>query len=191
MLTDFDSHIANLAELIEKKKAIRDGALENLVSGKTRLAGYADEWSKTTIGACAEVFQGGTPSTTNSRFWGGNVIWVTPSEITKLPTMYIDDSERKITEEGVQNSSARLLPAGTILLCTRATIGALAIARKPMTTNQGFKNLVCNADVHNVFFAYGLSIVCFGPPPAAEPHGRPPAWMPRDSCRAAVRSLGS
>ena len=155
-LAEFDTHIANLAELIEKKKGIRDGALEDLVSGRTRLTGYTDEWSKTTIGACAEIFQGGTPSTTNSRFWGGSVIWVTPSEITKLPTMYIDDSERKITEEGVQNSSAKLLPAGTILLCTRATIGDLAIAKKPMTTNQGFKNLVCNSDVHNVFFAYLL-----------------------------------
>ncbi len=155
-LTDMERHITNLAELIEKKKAIRDDALEDLVSGRTRLAGYTDLWHKTTIGACAEVFQGGTPSTTNDRFWGGSVIWVTPSEITKLPTMYIDDSERKITEEGVQNSSARLLPTGTILLCTRATIGDLAIARKPMTTNQGFKNLVCNPDVHNVFFAYLL-----------------------------------
>lgn len=156
VLDTFDSNIANLAELIEKKKAIRDGALEDLVSGRSRLTGYTDEWRKTTIGACAEILQGGTPSTTNSRFWGGSVIWVTPSEITKLPTMYIDDSERKITEEGVQNSSARLLPAGTILLCTRATIGDLAIARRPMTTNQGFKNLVCNPDVHNIFFAYLL-----------------------------------
>ena len=155
-LSEMDDHIDNLAELIEKKKAIRDGALEDLVSGRSRLTGYTDEWRKTTIGACAEILQGGTPSTTNSRFWGGSVIWVTPSEITKLPTMYIDDSERKITEEGVQNSSARLLPAGTILLCTRATIGDLAIARRPMTTNQGFKNLVCNPDVHNIFFAYLL-----------------------------------
>jgi len=155
-LDTIDIHIANLTELIEKKKAIRDGALEDLVSGRTRLAGYTDVWNKTTIGACTEIFQGGTPSTANNRFWGGSVIWVTPSEITKLPTMYIDDSERKITEEGLQNSSAKLLPAGTILLCTRATIGDLAIARKPMTTNQGFKNLVCNPDVHNVFFAYLL-----------------------------------
>ena len=156
VLSSFDSYITDLAELIGKKRAIRDGALEDLVSGRSRLTGYTDEWRKTTIGACAEILQGGTPSTTNSRFWGGSVIWVTPSEITKLPTMYIDDSERKITEEGVQNSSARLLPAGTILLCTRATIGDLAIARRPMTTNQGFKNLVCNPDVHNIFFAYLL-----------------------------------
>lgn len=155
-IASFDMHIANLAELIEKKKAIRDGALEDLVSGRTRLAGFSEDWYSTTVGDCAEILQGGTPSTTNNRYWGGSVIWVTPSEITKLPTMYIDDSERKITGEGLQNSSAKLLPVGTILLCTRATIGDLAIARKPMTTNQGFKNLVCRNGIHNVFFAYLL-----------------------------------
>lgn len=155
-LAKFDAHIVNLAELIEKKKAIRDGALEDLVSGRTRLAGFSEEWNSTTIGACAEILQGGTPSTTNNRYWGGDVIWVTPSEITKLPSMYINDSERKITEEGLQNSSAKLLPTGTILLCTRATIGDLAIAQKPMTTNQGFKNLVCRDGIHNVFLAYLL-----------------------------------
>jgi len=156
VLDRFDSYITNLAELIEKKKAIRDGALEDLVSGRTRLTGYTEKWHKTNIGSCADILQGGTPSTTNNSYWGGNIIWVTPGEITKLPTMYIEDSERKITEDGLQNSSARLLPAGTILLCTRATIGDLAIARKPMSTNQGFKNLVCRAGVHNVFLAYLL-----------------------------------
>lgn len=155
-LSEMDNHIANLAELIEKKKAIRDGALEDLVSGRTRLEGFSEEWRRTSIGECAEIFQGGTPSTTNVRYWGGDVIWVTPSEITKLQTMYIDNSERKITEEGLQNSSARLLPVGTILLCTRATIGDLAISRKPMTTNQGFKNLVCKKGIHNIFLAYLL-----------------------------------
>lgn len=156
VLSSFDSYISDLIELIEKKKAIRDGALEDLVSGRTRLEGFKGKWEKTTIGDCAEIYQGGTPSTTNDHYWGGNVTWVTPSEITKLPTLYIDNSERKITEEGLHHSSARLLPAGTILLCTRATIGDLAIAKKPMTTNQGFKNLVCKKGVHNVFLAYLL-----------------------------------
>lgn len=155
-LSTFDTYINDLTELIEKKKGIRDGALEDLVSGRTRLAGFTETWRKTTIGECAEIFQGGTPNTSNNRFWGGQIIWVTPSDITKLSSMYIDDSERKITEEGIQNSSAKLLPPGTILLCTRATIGALAIASKPMTTNQGFKNLVCRTGTHNVFLAYLL-----------------------------------
>ena len=134
ILSDLDNHIDNLGRLIEKKKSIRDGALEDLISGKTRLGGFEGDWQDTTIGDCVYILQGGTPSTTNANYWNGNIVWVTPSEITKLKGMFISDSERKITEAGLKNSSAQILPAGTILLCSRATIGELAIASKPMTT---------------------------------------------------------
>lgn len=156
VLSDFDEHIDNLTELIEKKKAIRDGALDDLVSGRTRIEGFDDEWKKTTLDDCAYIFQGGTPRTTNADYWNGDIVWVTPSEITKLKGMYISNSERKITKAGLQNSSAQILPVGTILLCTRATIGELAIATKLMTTNQGFKNFVCKDGVDNIFMAYLL-----------------------------------
>lgn len=156
VLSDFDEHIDNLSELIEKKKAIRDGALEDLLSGRTRINGFDGEWKKTTLDDCAYIFQGGTPRTTNADYWNGDIVWVTPSEITKLKGMYISNSERKITKAGLQNSSAQILPVGTILLCTRATIGELAIATKLMTTNQGFKNFVCKDGVDNIFMAYLL-----------------------------------
>jgi type I restriction enzyme S subunit len=156
VLSDFHEHIDNLSELIEKKKAIRNGALEDLVSGRTRIEGFDDEWKKTTLDDCAYIFQGGTPRTTNADYWNGDIVWVTPSEITKLKGMYISNSERKITKAGLQNSSAQILPVGTILLCTRATIGELAIATKLMTTNQGFKNFVCKDGVDNIFMAYLL-----------------------------------
>ena len=117
---------------------------------------FSGEWRTTTIDDCAEILQGGTPDTKNPAYWGGNIIWVTPSEVTKLQSMYIDKSERKITQEGLKHSSATIVPAGTILLCSRATIGELAIAAKPMTTNQGFKNLICRKHVNNIFFAYLL-----------------------------------
>ena len=151
-----ENYIDKLFQMIEKKKAIRDGALEDLVSGKTRLNGFNEEWETTTVGNCVSILQGGTPSTTNPRYWDGNIVWVTPGEITKLSGMYISSSERMITEAGLENSSATMLPEGTILLCTRATIGDLAIATKPMTTNQGFKNLICKIGYHNVFMAYLL-----------------------------------
>lgn len=114
---------------------------------------YPSDWAELSIGNCVDIFQGGTPSTTNSAFWGGDIIWVTPSEITKNNSLFIGTSERKITHLGLKNSSATLLPIGTILLCTRATIGELAIAEVQLTTNQGFKNLVCRANTHNVFLA--------------------------------------
>ena len=146
-LSALDRHLSNLSALIAKKQAIRQGALEDLMTGN---------WKRTTIAECAEILQGGTPNTNNPDYWGGNILWVTPSEITQCQSMYINDTERKITASGLKNSSARMLPAGTILLCTRATIGELAIASQPMTTNQGFKNLICRKNVNNVFFAYML-----------------------------------
>lgn len=155
-LSTFDTYINDLASLIEKKRGIRDGALEDLIHGRTRLDGFNDEWNETTIGSCADILQGGTPSTANTNYWNGDIVWVTPSEITKLKGMFIGDSERKISKSGLQNSSAQILPVGAILLCSRATIGELAIAEKPMATNQGFKNLVCRDGIDNIFMAYLL-----------------------------------
>lgn len=117
---------------------------------------YPFDWKSCELGQCADIYQGGTPSTNNPLYWGGEIVWVTPSEITKLDSLYIDRSERTITQEGLANSSATLLPKGAILLCTRATIGDLAIASRPLSTNQGFKNLVCRKEIDNVFFAYLL-----------------------------------
>ena len=155
-LSQFDEHISNLNALLEKKRNIRKGMLHDLTSGSTRLEGFKDVWTSCTVGDCAQIYQGGTPNTNNPNYWGGDVIWVTPGELTHHKCLFLEDSERKITEEGIRNSSACLLPAGTILLCTRATIGELAIASKSMSTNQGFKNLVCKECVNNVFFAYLL-----------------------------------
>ena len=142
--------------MIEKKRGIRDGALHDLISGKTFLKDFSGSRNRVSLSQCVDIFQGGTPRTSNDAYWDGNIVWVTPTEITALDGMYIGESKRKITEEGLNNSSANLLPVGTILLCTRATIGELAISTVPLTTNQGFKNLVCKKGYHNVYFAYLL-----------------------------------
>ena len=156
ILSDFDEHINNLTKLIEKKKNIRDGALEDLTSGKTRLDGFNGEWEECIIEDCAYIYQGGTPNTNNSKYWNGDIVWLTPGEITNNKGMFISDSERKITLDGIKNSSAVILPKGTILLCTRATIGTLAISEKELATNQGFKNLFCKPNTSNIFLAYLL-----------------------------------
>lgn len=81
-LSDFDEHIDNLSELIEKKKAIRDGALEDLVSGRTRLDGFNGEWIESTIeDSTKEIITGGTPSTTVDKYWGGSIPWLASTEI--------------------------------------------------------------------------------------------------------------
>lgn len=118
---------------------------------------YPADWKVLSVAECADIFQGGTPKTSNKTYWNGDIIWVTPSDISRIESLYINNSERKITELGLAKSSAVLLPKGTILFCSRATIGFLAIAAKPMATNQGFKNLVCKNNVHNEYLARSLT----------------------------------
>lgn len=112
------------------------------------------EWIKTTLDEIADVIGGGTPSTKNEAFWGGEIPWITPKDLTGYTKMYISHGERFITKNGLDNSSARLLPEGTVLMSSRAPIGYVAIAENPITTNQGFKSLVPNTELANNKFLY-------------------------------------
>lgn len=113
-------------------------------------------WEQVTLGRCADIIGGGTPSTGVSSFWNGNIPWCTPTDITKANNKYIKKTERAISNVGIQESAAVLLPPGTILLCTRATIGAMCISKIPIATNQGFKNFVCYSNIDIDFMYYTL-----------------------------------
>jgi type I restriction enzyme S subunit len=113
-------------------------------------------WKTTTIGKCAEIISGGTPSTTVPSYWDGGILWCTPTDITKAKSKYLSETDRTITDIGLRESAAVILPIGTILLCSRATIGEMSIAKKPISTNQGFKNLICYENVDNEFLYYLL-----------------------------------
>lgn len=103
-----------------------------------------------------KVISGGTPSTKNERYWGGDIAWITPKDLSKHDSMFIFKGERGITEEGLKNSSAYTVPTGTVLFSSRAPIGYVAIAGKNLTTNQGFKNIVVNDENDNLFIYYLL-----------------------------------
>ena len=112
-----------------------------------RFPEFSGEWKKCTINDLATVVGGGTPDTTVKSYWGGDIQWFTPSEIGK--NKYVDFSKRTITRDGLDNSSAKLLPLHTILLSSRATVGECSIASNECTTNQGFQSLIakqCNID---------------------------------------------
>lgn len=90
-----------------------------------------------------KIESGGTPSTTVEAYWDENVKWVTLSDLPQENFITeITDTERHISEKGLQNSSAKLLPEGTVLISSRATIGRIAIAKTQLATNQGFKNII-------------------------------------------------
>jgi type I restriction enzyme, S subunit len=100
-------------------------------------------WRWTTMGDIADVAGGGTPHTTEpTNFEGGTIPWVTPADLSGYKEKYISHGSRYITRRGLESSSARLLPAGTVLFSSRAPIGYVAIARNPIATNQGFKSFV-------------------------------------------------
>lgn len=115
-----------------------------------------DDWKLDTIGSIADVKGGGTPSTTVSNFWNGSINWFTPTEIGDRK--FVFESKRKITIEGLNNSSAKILPKGTILLTTRAGIGDLAILKSDSSTNQGFQSLIVKENISNEFVYYLMSI---------------------------------
>ena len=116
----------------------------------------SDGWKTFKLEEVAEIVGGGTPSTDNSDYWGGEIPWLTPRDLSTNEDRFVSHGERNITKLGLENSSAKLLPAGTILLTTRAPIGYLAIASNPICTNQGFKSLIPNYQLVDGLFLYYL-----------------------------------
>lgn len=120
-----------------------------------RFRGFMGEWEERKLGEdVADIVGGGTPNTLNPAYWNGNIDWYTPTEIGKK--VYAEDSEKKITELGLQKSSARILPAHkTVLFTSRAGIGDRAILQHLGTTNQGFQSLIIK-DGYNTYFIYSI-----------------------------------
>jgi len=113
-------------------------------------------WRKVKLGEIVNVSGGGTPSTSNPKYWGGNIAWLTPAEVVALNgNRFIDKTERYITEEGLKNSSAKVMPVNSLLLTSRATIGEVVINKIPMATNQGFINIEPK-NVNLMFLFYWL-----------------------------------
>ncbi len=99
-------------------------------------------WPISTIGEVCVVVSGATPRTSNPDFWDGDIPWVTPKDLSELRHKHLSDTSRRITEAGLQSCSARMLPAQSVLLSSRAPIGLVAMNTLPVCTNQGFKSLV-------------------------------------------------
>lgn len=109
-------------------------------------------WSIEPVGKVVECVGGGTPSTSEPRYWeGGRHHWTTPKDLSSLQAPILIDTDRKLTDAGISRISSGLLPAGTLLLSSRAPVGYLAIAAIPVAINQGFIALKCNHRATNFF----------------------------------------
>ena len=109
-------------------------------------------WSMGTVGDVVQIFGGSTPNTKNSEYWeNGEHPFCTPKDLSTLSTSILLDTERHITDKGVQTISSKQLPAGTLLLSSRAPVGYLAISAVPISVNQGFIAMICNETISNVY----------------------------------------
>lgn len=111
-------------------------------------------WVWTTIGEIGIVYSGGTPSTRDSEYWGDMIPWITPADLSNYNGKYITKGQRGLTQEGLDYSSAKLLPKGSILFSSRAPIGYVVIAKNEIATNQGFKNLIPTKSLNSEYVYY-------------------------------------
>ena len=107
------------------------------------------------MGEIADIIGGGTPSTSFADYWDGNIDWYSPVEICS--NRYVSDSIRKITKLGLEKSSTKILPVGTVLFTSRAGIGNTAILRKEGCTNQGFQSIIPRKNLLDTYFLYTLT----------------------------------
>lgn len=120
-----------------------------------RFKGFTEAWEQRKLGELAEIVGGGTPSTSVNSYWDGDIDWYAPAEIGEQ--IYLESSQLKITEEGLNKSSAKILPIGTVLFTSRAGIGKTAILQKEGCTNQGFQSIVPNKEKLDSYFIFTRS----------------------------------
>ena len=155
-----DSQIAESRAVLEKKRQLKKAMLAKMFPAngekipQIRFKGFEGEWECRKLGIEVEIIGGGTPDTTNSAYWNGDIDWYSPTEIGEAA--YANGSVKKITLLGLQKSSAQILPANrTVLFTSRASIGDMAILTKDGSTNQGFQSFVVGERL-DVYFFYAM-----------------------------------
>ena len=158
-LNNVDELITNLDKLISKKKNIKKGVMQQLLTppnkGGKRLPGFSEDWKEKRLGDISSMSSGGTPLTHVSEYYNGNINWVSISDMT-LSGKYMSNTLRKITNKGLQNSSARLFPVKTILLAMYASIGKCCIATDVVSTSQAILGITTSERLNEEFLYYFL-----------------------------------
>lgn len=162
---DFFSKLDRQIELEEEKLELLEqqkrGYMQKIFSRELRFKDdkgndYPD-WEMKKLGNIANIVGGGTPSTKKSEYWDGNINWFSPVEIGDKE--FVSTSQRRITEKGLEKSSAKMLPIGTVLFTSRAGIGKTAILSKEATTNQGFQSIVPKENDLDSYFLYSMTSI--------------------------------
>ena len=159
------NHYDTLLSLHQRKldnvKMLKKSLLQKLFpkdgekTPELRFPGFTDAWEQRKLGEIAKIIGGGTPSTSNPEYWDGGIDWYSPAEIGSQ--IYVSKSVRQISDLGLQKSSAKLLPEGSVLFTSRAGIGNTAILAKESCTNQGFQSIVPNKGMLDTYFIFSQS----------------------------------
>ena len=158
----FLAHLESLLTLHQRKYEkllnIKKSMLEKMfpkegeVVPEIRFKGFTGAWEERKLGDIADITGGGTPSTSNNDYWDGIINWYSPAEISNQ--IFLNSSQRKITELGYSSCSAKMLPRGTVLFTSRAGIGKTAILSAEGCTNQGFQSIVPHANELDSYFIF-------------------------------------
>jgi type I restriction enzyme S subunit len=135
VLGDIDALLAGLDRLIAKKRDLKQAAMQQLLTGQTRLPGFQGEWEIRRLGELADMGSGGTPLSSVPAFYGGGIPWVSIADMTSSGRL-IATTDKTLTSLGVERSAAQLLPVGTVLYAMYASLGECCIAGVPVTTSQ-------------------------------------------------------
>ena len=155
-LSDADALIEALEELLAKKRQIKQGAMQELLTGHCRLPGFDGQWSLKTIGSFTDCTAGGTPSTRVAEYWGGTIPWMNSGE---LNFRTVNEVEGRITEDGLRNSSTKFVPAGCVLIGLAGqgkTRGTVAMNAIPLCTNQSIAAIFPNKLYDARYLYYNL-----------------------------------
>lgn len=152
LLSDIDSLINSLEKLIEKKKNIKQGMMQELLTGKRRLPGFTEKWETIVLGDLIDsIADGGTPSTKDQSNFGGSVNWAVIDDIADD----INSTRNTLSDRGLNKSSAKLWPKGSLIISTGATLGVVGIAQVPLATKQGICGIVFDGKRADVtYFRY-------------------------------------
>ena len=161
-IVSFLLQLDNLITLHQRKcevlKKLKKGLLQKMFPKdgtnipEIRFPEFSDAWEQRKLGEIADIVGGGTPSTGNPSYWNGEIDWYAPAEITGQ--IYANSSQKKITDLGYENSSAKMLPPGTVLFTSRAGIGKTAILTRKGCTNQGFQSIVPHRGELDTYFIF-------------------------------------
>ncbi|AFZ50736.1 restriction endonuclease subunit S [Dactylococcopsis salina] len=152
VLSDVDSAIAHLDKLINKKRNLKQGTMQQLLTEKKRLSSFSGEWEVKPLGDFIDrIVGGGTPSREQVKYWNGKIFWATVKDITSFCPY---QTEETITKEGLDSSSSNLIPKGTLIISTRMAVGKAVIYDVDVAINQDLKAIYVKSEIDPEFLLY-------------------------------------